>query len=184
MPTDPLRIAALLTYLAAWGIIAIAAIVHAWPGSSSGSKPPGDFALRSILGTILQVAAAFAATAALPIGPLRPPTFHFIIVVLLAPLAVVLYLGAIRRAPKKDELVTAGVYAWIRHPIYAAFLALLLATCLLVADWPRAAVALALYLGGTELRVAREEAELAGRWAAQHAAYRLRTRWRYLPGVR
>ena len=40
-----------------------------------------------------------------------------------------------------------------------------------------------LYVIGSELRLAPEEAELADRYP-DYAAYRARTRFRYLPGIR
>jgi protein-S-isoprenylcysteine O-methyltransferase Ste14 len=41
-----------------------------------------------------------------------------------------------------------------------------------------------LYLVGSELRIASEERELAQKFPEDYAAYRTRTRWRYLPGLR
>ena len=80
--------------------------------------------------------------------------------------------------------MTHGVYARMRHPIYLAFLAMLLATGLLASAGQGLLIAVALYLTGSELRIASEEEDLAREFAAEYEQYRLRTRWRYLPGLR
>ena len=80
--------------------------------------------------------------------------------------------------------MTHGVYAWMRHPIYLAFLAMLLATGLLASAGRGLLVAVVMYLAGSELRIASEEEDLARTFRAEYEQYRLRTRWRYLPGLR
>ena len=79
---------------------------------------------------------------------------------------------------------TRGVYACMRHPIYLAILAMLLATGLLASAGQRLLVAVVIYLAGSELRIASEEEYLARTFRAEYEQYRLRTRWRYLPGLR
>ena len=72
----------------------------------------------------------------------------------------------------------------MRHPIYAAFLAMLLATGLLTSAGVNLVIAIVLYVAGSEFRIGSEEAKLAEALPASYAQYRLRTRWLYLPGVR
>jgi protein-S-isoprenylcysteine O-methyltransferase Ste14 len=81
-------------------------------------------------------------------------------------------------------LATGGAYAWLRHPTYLAFLAMLIATGLVTSAGPKLVAAVILYLVGSELRIAYEETELAEKFPADYAQYRLRTRWRSLPGLR
>jgi protein-S-isoprenylcysteine O-methyltransferase Ste14 len=81
-------------------------------------------------------------------------------------------------------LVTGGAYAWLRHPIYLAFLAMLIATGLLASASVQMIAAVILYVTGSELRIAAEESELSEKFPAEYARYRLKTRWRYLPGLR
>jgi protein-S-isoprenylcysteine O-methyltransferase Ste14 len=81
-------------------------------------------------------------------------------------------------------LVTRGVYAWLRHPIYLAFLGMLVATGLLAANTVSLVIAVVVYLAGSELRIASEEKALVSQFQSQYEQYRLRTRWRYLPGLR
>jgi|SRR5579871_3213786 len=81
------------------------------------------------------------------------------------------------------ELVRTGPYAIVRHPIYASLLALLLATVVLRTPWPRALLALAVFLVGTEIRVRSEDRLLASRFGAQFARYQKEVS-AYIPFVR
>ena len=68
--------------------------------------------------------------------------------------------------------------------MYLSFLAMLLATGLLASAGFKLVVATVLYLLGSEMRIASEEAELEEKYPAAYAQYRRKTRWRYLPGLR
>ena len=140
-----------------------------------------------VVGSLLQVLAAFIMTRALPSGPLHPQTFELVGALLLAPLGAGLYTWSLRSVPKDADantLITTGAYAWLRHPIYLAFLAMLVATGLLISAGMKLIVPVILYIAGTELRIATEESELAQKFPQDYAQYRSRTRWRYLPGLR
>lgn len=79
---------------------------------------------------------------------------------------------------RPDQLITAGVFAWSRNPIYVAFWFILLGQFLV---FPNIAPLLYL-LGATALfhrQVLREEAYLAQHYGAGYAAYTRRVR-RYL----
>ncbi len=80
------------------------------------------------------------------------------------------------------ELVTAGPYRWIRHPLYATGLTLLLAVGLMAAN-----VVLLLFavLAAILIRyvvIPREEAALERRFGDEYRRYTMRTR-RLLPRV-
>jgi len=138
-----------------------------------------------IVGILLQGTAVLATTLSMGNLPLRPQTFELAGTLALAPLAASLFVWALRSAPNNAEtLATGGAYAWLRHPMYLAFLAMLVATGLLASGGLKLVAAVVLYLAGSELRIASEEAELAEKFPADYAQYRLRTRWRYLPGLR
>jgi protein-S-isoprenylcysteine O-methyltransferase Ste14 len=62
-------------------------------------------------------------------------------------------------------------------------MAMLVADCLLLTQWPWALVALAMYIAGTEIRVRSEDRLLASRFPEEFAAYRRRVP-AYLPFVR
>ncbi len=72
------------------------------------------------------------------------------------------------RVLSDHDLVTSGPYRYVRHPIYAAVWALLLATGLALSRWPALAAGAALYGAGTMLRIRSEEALLR---AQLHEAY-------------
>jgi protein-S-isoprenylcysteine O-methyltransferase Ste14 len=80
-------------------------------------------------------------------------------------------------------LIQTGVYGYVRHPIYASLLALLLATGLVVASLPSFAIALVLFLTGTEIRIRAEDRLLAERFGSEFEAYRARVP-AYIPLLR
>ena len=78
------------------------------------------------------------------------------------------------------QLVTDGIYRFIRHPMYSAVLLAMLAA---VAADPRLwRIALWLALFGVLLAKARREERLLAQQFSEYAAYRAHTR-RFLPGV-
>ena len=84
-------------------------------------------------------------------------------------------------APAKDgELVVAGAYERIRHPIYAGVILLAIGWAFLVVSLPALVVGL-LLAGWLDLKSRREEAWLTERYPT-YRAYRQRTA-RFLPGL-
>jgi len=84
---------------------------------------------------------------------------------------------------RDHELVQAGAYRIVRHPIYASMLGMLLADiCWLgtLPGWPIAAV---LFLAGTEIRVRVEDGLLRERFGEKFLAWR-KSRPAYVPLVR
>jgi protein-S-isoprenylcysteine O-methyltransferase Ste14 len=187
MSIEHLRFAAFCIYLLAWLVFAIAALLGAIPSLKRQSAAVVRITIPVVVGTLLQAVAAFAVTRAMKEGPLRPRTYELMGVLLLAPLGSALFVWALRSVPRNagaETLVTEGAYAWLRHPIYLAFLAMLVATGLLLSGGIKLILPVLLYISGTELRIATEEEELAEKFPAGYAQYRRRTRWRYLPGLR
>jgi len=70
------------------------------------------------------------------------------------------------------ELVRTGPYAIVRHPIYAALLLMLLANALILSTWQMTAIAVAIYIVGTEIRVRTEDRLLASRFGEAFEQYR------------
>jgi len=74
------------------------------------------------------------------------------------------------------QLITSGVYGYVRHPMYTAVFMMCLAQLLLVGNW----LAGPSYLFGFGLlyltRVRREEAFMFGRFGGEYEAYARRTR--------
>ena len=84
---------------------------------------------------------------------------------------------------RDHSLVTAGPYALIRHPIYLSMLLFLLANGL-YRTWPPAlALALAVYIAGTEIRVRAEDNLLSRRFGPAFDDYRRRVA-AYIPFIR
>jgi len=80
-------------------------------------------------------------------------------------------------------LVQTGAYRFVRHPIYASMLALLLATGLVRASLAACGVATILMIIGTEIRVRAEDRLLAGHFGREFTEYKERVR-AYLPFLR
>ena len=81
------------------------------------------------------------------------------------------------------ELVRTGPYRWLRHPIYASMLGMLIATGLVKAWWPLFLAGVVFFLIGTEIRVRAEDGLLAARFGEEFAHYKQSTR-AYLPFLR
>jgi protein-S-isoprenylcysteine O-methyltransferase Ste14 len=81
------------------------------------------------------------------------------------------------------ELIQTGPYRWVRHPIYASMLGMLLATGAAWSWWPMFAGALVVFLVGTEIRVRAEDRLLAERFQDAFAEYRSRVK-AYVPFIR
>jgi protein-S-isoprenylcysteine O-methyltransferase Ste14 len=83
----------------------------------------------------------------------------------------------------EHELVRSGPYGLVRHPIYTSMLCVLWGIGLMAASPVLFAVATAVFLMGTEIRVRIEERLLAARFGEQFEQYRRSTR-AYLPLLR
>lgn len=81
------------------------------------------------------------------------------------------------------ELITGGPYAFVRHPIYASLLYLLIATGIYMGNWLALLIALPVFILGTELRVHCEDKLLAERFGPAFQEYRAKVP-AYLPGLR
>jgi protein-S-isoprenylcysteine O-methyltransferase Ste14 len=73
------------------------------------------------------------------------------------------------------ELVVAGPYRWVRHPMYLSFLLLMLALFLLTANVLLGGLGFFVIGAVIVLRTRREEAQLAERFGAEYERYRVRT---------
>ena len=189
MTSDPLRVAAFCAYLAAWVVFAIGAVVSGIPRIRRQAASAGPLSINPAIavGTLLQIGSAMAITFFLGSGPLRPGRIELLGALVLAPLAAALFAWAAistSQGAAADKLVTRGAYAWVRHPMYLAFLGMLIATGLLASNSLRLTIAVIMYLAGSELRIASEERTLAAKFSSEYEQYRLHTRWRYLPGLR
>src|SRR5579872_4604776 len=110
MAIDPLKIAAYCAYLGAWLAFAIAAVAGALPRLRRLTASSQGMSVPVIVGTLLQLLAAFAVTRSMGSGPLRPRTFELGGALALAPLGAALFVWAIASGQRDDgdTLVTAG----------------------------------------------------------------------------
>jgi protein-S-isoprenylcysteine O-methyltransferase Ste14 len=81
------------------------------------------------------------------------------------------------------ELVTAGAYRYIRHPIYCSMLCLLLGTGFMITPWLLFLISALLFVAGTEIRVRVEDNLLASRFGERFREYQQRVP-AYVPLVR
>lgn len=80
------------------------------------------------------------------------------------------------------QLITAGVYQYVRHPMYLGFLLWAIAQIVMLPNWivgPAALVALTILMA---YRLRREEAMMLDQFGDQYRAYMARTA-RLIPGV-
>lgn len=123
----------------------------------------------------------------------QPSTLRIIVCLLIALFACVISWTAVSALGKQwrfdaalgseHDLVESGPYAFVRHPIYASMLLMLVATGLMMSNWIGLLIALVLYIVGTEIRVHVEERLLSSRFGDQFERYRRRVS-AYLPGLR
>ncbi len=77
------------------------------------------------------------------------------------------------RAPR--QLITAGPYKFLRHPMYAAILISSLAVCLITGSWFIFLLSIPLQILSWMLRVPSEEALMVEEFGASYVEYRSRT---------
>jgi protein-S-isoprenylcysteine O-methyltransferase Ste14 len=70
------------------------------------------------------------------------------------------------------KLVQSGPYALVRNPIYTSMLLVLCGTAVVIAEWKLSAIALLLFIVGTEIRVRLEERLLASHFGEEFEAYK------------
>jgi protein-S-isoprenylcysteine O-methyltransferase Ste14 len=81
----------------------------------------------------------------------------------------------VRKAYREQRLVTGGVYAVCRHPIYAGWILLILpAIALLLDSWPVLSTAAVMYVL-TRIHVRREEQGLEAEFGDRYVDYKRRT---------
>jgi protein-S-isoprenylcysteine O-methyltransferase Ste14 len=113
--------------------------------------------------------------------------------IILAPPSVVLVWMAVRHLDKQwrfeaalsedHKLITTGPYRWLRNPIYASMLGMLLATGFAKTWWPLLVAGVIFFIIGTEIRVRAEERLLEQRFGEEFAQYKTQTP-AYLPFLR
>ncbi len=179
------------------GRATIVVMVLGWIGFSVGfalrrREARGRTARRdwpSLLGIALQMAGYGVAWSLQrqPVGSpflghgLIPQAAFFCLTLLLAGWSAWAVIGAVRalgrqwsiqaRVLENHQLVIGGPFAIVRHPIYSAMVAMLVATALAIGDWRALLGGLALELAGTWLRVRGEDRLLRETFGPTWEAY-------------
>jgi protein-S-isoprenylcysteine O-methyltransferase Ste14 len=83
---------------------------------------------------------------------------------------------------EKHSLVTAGVYRYIRHPMYAALFGYAIGQALLLANWVAGPACFLAFLLMFLLRLGPEEAMMRDTFGGEYQAYASQTK-RLIPGV-
>lgn len=151
---------------------------------------------RSMLGVLAQML-GFLLVGFGPILPVLAPYSVLAIaealgVLLLMAVTIALFVSAshamgrnwsiVARTREDHELVTWGPFAVIRHPIYTALFAFMLAMALAFGHWRGLLPGVPLYWLGTWLRVAEEEKLLRAQFGSAYEAYAARVT-RFVPGL-
>jgi len=163
------------------------------PQRKAAGHKPVVTAPASRWGILLQTLGfAFVWAYVRPAGFQKSPA-SLITAMVLAPAAVAMGWSAARQLGKQwryeaaliqdHELVQAGPYGFVRHPIYASMFGLVLATGFAWTWWPMFTAGVIAYLAGTEIRVRAEDRLLEERFKEAFEAYRSRV-WAYIPGLR
>lgn len=157
---------------------------------------PQKRSLRSIFGIMVQSVAFFLVSfgvARITLDPLSLPALGEAAIVGLLMIAVVwLFIWAsqtmgknwsvVARTRSDHELVTAGPFAYIRHPIYTALGLFLIALAVTTGNVERLLLGLPICALGTWLRIAEEERLLGAMFGPDYDAYAARVK-RFVPGV-
>lgn len=88
----------------------------------------------------------------------------------------------VARTRSDHNLVTAGPFAWVRHPIYTAMAMIGLALSIAFGHTPQLVVALPVFALGTWLRIRDEERLLRDMFGAEYESYSTRVK-RFVPGL-
>jgi protein-S-isoprenylcysteine O-methyltransferase Ste14 len=135
---------------------------------------------RISLSAVAYGVAAGIVTYAFPAACLLAPLHHVAVVtfaVILIVLGVPMWLvGAVSamRAYNHDQLVTSGIFSVVRHPIYSAWIVLLLpGLALLSRSWPLLLTPFVAYAVFKRL-IHREDEYLARRFGQAYLDYRMR----------
>lgn len=88
---------------------------------------------------------------------------------------------AIVKEDEEQKLVTTGLFRFVRHPIYALSVAMVVLTAVTCMSWPMAVVA-ALHVTLMNIKARNEERALIGVFGDQYRAYMQRT-GRFVPRV-
>jgi protein-S-isoprenylcysteine O-methyltransferase Ste14 len=185
-----------LAILTAGGLLFVMALLQSRRASSGPSAAPARRSTASIAGVALQMLGFFAVGLGPIVATLRPTGFPALlqaaIVAALMIVCVSLFVAATRamgrnwsvvaRMRSDHELVTQGVFAHLRHPIYVGMACFLFALAFAFGHMVNLAAGAPLFLLGTWIRIHEEERLLSAQFGAAYSDYAARVK-RFLPGI-
>lgn len=174
---------AMVVVLACWFVFVLTFLLRQTPVTSDRKRDSS-----SIFGVVIQglsflivwVVRPPVSTAFVPFNKAIVGVFE-IIAVVSAIASIALVIASVRTLGKEwsltarvvtgHKLATQGPYNFVRHPIYTAMLGMLLANGIAFSYWPALLVAIAVYSGGTLIRIRSEELLLKETFGAEFEAY-------------
>jgi len=185
-----------LALLAAGGFLFFMALLQGRRLANEPDGPPARRSTASVVGVVVQMLGFFAVGVGPIVATLRPTGFpailHAAIVAMLMLVSVSLFVAATRamgrnwsvvaRMRTDHELVTQGVFAHLRHPIYVGMAFFLFALAFGFGHMVNLVAGAPLFLVGTWIRVHEEEKLLSARFGPNYADYAKRVK-RFLPGI-
>lgn len=185
-----------LAILTAGGILFAMAMLQSRRASRGPNAATARRSRASILGVALQMLGFFAVGLGPIVATLRPTSLpailHAAIVAVLMFISVTLFVAATRamgrnwsivaRMRSDHELVTQGIFAHLRHPIYVGMACFLFALAFGFGHMINLALGAPLFLIGTWIRVHEEEGLLRAQFGSAYSDYSKRVK-RFLPGI-
>ena len=184
--------AAFAVVILTWIVFAVTFTLKKIP-KSVGAPADAKRAPKSLFGIVLQ-GLSFALVWALHRTPFLSPFIgdgQYALNVVLQILAVALVCvsvwlatSAVRELDKQwsltarlienHQLITSGVYRFVRHPIYAAMFGMMVATAIVLSHWLVLTGAAIVFLIGTKIRTSSEERLLREAFPAEYKEYAAR----------
>jgi len=186
----PLEIAALIELGICWVIWSLAFVK---PRRRAAGAKKAVRAPASLLGIFLAMLGFACIWAFVRPAGFEKSTASLIASMTIGPPSVVLVWMATRHLDKQwrfeaalsedHKLITTGPYRWLRNPIYASMMGMLLQTGFAKSWWPLIVAGVIFFVIGTEIRVRAEERLLAERFGDEFTRYK-QTTPAYLPFLR
>lgn len=184
-----------LALLAAGGMLFFAVLLQRRRAMRGETAPEGKsrLSLVGIIAQMLGFGAVGLGTIVATLPPLSAPALlHAALVAAFMALSVALFVSATRamgenwslvaRMRTDHQLVTSGIFAHLRHPIYVGMAMFLIALAIAFGHFVNLAVGIPLFLIGTWIRVREEERLLRARFGQAYEDYALRVK-RFVPGL-
>jgi len=189
---QPVGLPGLATMIAG-GALFFASVARMRPGRAGAARKVSNL---SRAGVLVQMLAFFAVGLGRIVATLPPTSPRALAeaaaIAALMLLSVLLFVAAARamganwsvvaRMREGHELVTSGVFARLRHPIYVGMAAFLVALALAFGHLSHLLVAAPLFAVGTGVRVREEEKLLKAEFGAAYDDYAARVK-RFVPGI-